>query len=167
MVDFTNMGVLGSPEEFRRKIRAPILKGREPDATKKQRDKMLQKQNEMSSIVNEFILRRVNTLNAQHLPAKLVQVVCCKMTDMQQNIYNHLIGSKAIQQVTDGKQVRFACIFLTNRSNVHLSSLGRTPPAAGQLPLLHPNAYEALQPSPPRRKRGRGRQDNRQECGQG
>jgi len=105
MVDFTNRGVLGSPEDFRRKIRAPILRGREPDATKKQRDKMLQKQNEMSSIVNEFILRRVNTLNAQHLPPKLVQVVCCKMTDMQQNIYSHLIGSKAIQQVTDGKQV--------------------------------------------------------------
>ena len=47
MVDFTNRDILGSPEEFRRKIRAPILKGREPDATKKQRDKMLQKQNEM------------------------------------------------------------------------------------------------------------------------
>jgi len=105
MVDFTNRDILGSPEEFRRKIRAPILKGREPDATKKQRDKMLQKQNEMSSIVNEFILRRVNTVNAQHLPPKLVQVVCCKLTDMQQNIYNHLIGSKAIQQITDGKQV--------------------------------------------------------------
>ena len=59
----------------------------------------------MSSIVNEFILRRVNTLNAQHLPPKLVQVVCCKLTDMQENIYNHLIESKALQHATDGKQV--------------------------------------------------------------
>ncbi|GMH53330.1 hypothetical protein TL16_g01427, partial [Triparma laevis f. inornata] len=105
MVDFTNQGVLGTPEDFRRKIRAPILRGREPSATDKEKKKMLSKQNEMSTIVNEFILRRVNTLNAQHLPPKLVQVVCCKLTDMQQNIYNHLIGSKAVQQVTDGKQV--------------------------------------------------------------
>ena len=28
MVDFTNRGVLGTPEDFRRKIRAPILRGR-------------------------------------------------------------------------------------------------------------------------------------------
>ena len=105
IVDFTNPNVLGSAEDFRRKFRSPILRGKEPDATAAQRAKMLGKQQEMSNIVNEFILRRVNTLNAQHLPPKLVQVVCCRLTDMQENIYNHLIGSKAIQQITDGKQV--------------------------------------------------------------
>ena len=36
---------------------------------------------DLSSIVNDFILRRVNTLNAQHLPPKLVQVVCCNLTE--------------------------------------------------------------------------------------
>ena len=105
MVNFTNAGVLGTNEHFRRKTRAPILRGREPDATAKERAKMLEKQQEMSNVVNEFILRRINTLNAQHLPPKLVQVVCCKLTNMQENIYNHLISSKAMQQVTDGKQV--------------------------------------------------------------
>jgi DNA repair and recombination RAD54-like protein len=105
-VNFTNPGVLGTAEDFRRKIRAPILRGKEPDATAKERAKMLEKQNYMSDIVNEFILRRINTLNAQHLPPKLVQVVCCKLTPMQENIYNHLIGSKAMQQIRDGKQVR-------------------------------------------------------------
>jgi len=59
----------------------------------------------MSNIVNEFILRRVNTLNAEHLPPKLVQVVCCKLTDMQENIYNHLINSKALRHAVEGKQV--------------------------------------------------------------
>uniref|UniRef100_A0A7S2KDU5 RanBP2-type domain-containing protein n=1 Tax=Leptocylindrus danicus TaxID=163516 RepID=A0A7S2KDU5_9STRA len=104
MVDFTNPGILGTEEEFRRKILNPILRGREPDATVKQKQKMMDIQQNMSNIVNEFILRRINTLNAQHLPPKLVQVVCCKLTDMQRNMYQHLVTSKDLQHVLDGKQ---------------------------------------------------------------
>ena len=105
MVDFTNPGVLGTQEEFRKNILFPVLRGREPDATERQRKKMIEVQNNMSTIVNEFILRRVNTLNAQHLPPKLVQVVCCNLTEIQQNMYQHLISSKDMQHVLDGKQV--------------------------------------------------------------
>jgi len=105
MVDFTNPGVLGTQEEFRRNVLGPILRGREPDATDKQKRKMMEIQNNMSSVVNEFILRRVNTLNAKHLPPKLVQVVCCNLTDIQRNMYEHLVNSKDTQHVLDGKQV--------------------------------------------------------------
>ena len=105
MVDFTNPGILGTQEDFRRNMLYPILRGREPDATQKQRDRMMNIQNEMSSVVNEFILRRINTLNAEHLPPKLVQVVCCNLTDIQQNMYSHLCNSKDMQHVLDGKQV--------------------------------------------------------------
>jgi len=105
MVDFTNPGVLGTPEECRRHTLAPILRGREPGATEKQKQRMLDIQQEMSSTVNNFILRRVNTLNAQHLPPKLVQVVCCNLTEIQQNMYAHLCNSKDMQHVLDGKQV--------------------------------------------------------------
>ena len=73
MVDFTNPGVLGTQDEFRKNILFPVLRGREPDATEKQKKKMMERQNELASITNEFILRRVNTLNAEHLPPKLVQ----------------------------------------------------------------------------------------------
>jgi hypothetical protein len=66
---------------------------------------MQEKQNELSTITNEFILRRVNTLNAEHLPPKLVQVVCCNLTEIQKNMYQHLISSKDLQHVLDGKQV--------------------------------------------------------------
>jgi DNA repair and recombination RAD54-like protein len=105
MVDFTNPGTLGTQEEFRRKMLNPILRGREPDATEKQKERMLEIQQNMSSIVNEFILRRVNTLNAQHLPPKLVQVVCCNLTEIQKNMYEHLCNSKDMQHVLNGKQV--------------------------------------------------------------
>jgi DNA repair and recombination RAD54-like protein len=105
MVDFTNPGILGTAEEFRRKVLFPILRGREPDATDAQKRRMLEIQNDMSTTVNDFILRRVNTLNAQHLPPKLVQVVCCNLTDIQQNMYQHLVNSKDTQHMLDGKQV--------------------------------------------------------------
>ena len=105
MADFTNRNVLGKPEEFRRKFEGPILRGREPDATDKQKQRASELQQEMSSIVNEFILRRTNTLNAQHLPPKLVQVVCCNLTEVQREMYQHLVGSKDLQHMVDGKQV--------------------------------------------------------------
>ena len=169
MVDFTNHGVLGTPEDFRRKIRAPILRGREPSASEKEKKKMLQKQQEMSTIVNEFILRRVNTLNAQHLPPKLVQVVCCKLTDMQQNIYNHLIGSKAMQQITDGKQVRSPGHRCRIAYTAVITEALLTPRAlfrAGQLPLVDPDAHEALQPPVPHRGGGQDQRRLGQERGE-
>lgn len=104
MVDFTNPGILGSPEDFRKYFLHPVLRGREPDATARQKRIMTEKQEEMSSIVNKFILRRVNTLNAEHLPPKLVQVVCCKLTDVQQEMYQHLIDSKSMHHQLAGKQ---------------------------------------------------------------
>jgi DNA repair and recombination RAD54-like protein len=104
MVDFTNPGVLGTAEDFRRRMLFPILRGREPDATEAQKNKMMQIQNDMSTIVNEFILRRVNTLNAQHLPPKLVQVVNINLTEIQKNMYQQLVESKDMKHVLDGKQ---------------------------------------------------------------
>jgi DNA repair and recombination protein RAD54 and RAD54-like protein len=122
MVDFTNPMILGTPEEFRRKVLFPILRGREPDATDAQKKKMMEIQNDMSTTVNDFILRRVNTLNAQHLPPKLVQVVCCKLTDIQQNMYQHLISSKDTQHLLDGKQTNcLACIQLMMKLSNHPS----------------------------------------------
>ena len=105
MADFTNPGILGNLEDFRRHKLFPILRGREPDATESQKRRMMEIQNDMSTTCSAFILRRINTLNAQHLPPKLVQVVCCNLTEIQKNMYQHLVNSKDMQHVLDGKQV--------------------------------------------------------------
>lgn len=44
--------------------------GREPDATAEQKAKGLERSNELSAIVNKFILRRTNALLSAHLPPK-------------------------------------------------------------------------------------------------
>jgi hypothetical protein len=56
----------------------PILASREPDASEKVVLEAGRLQKELSTIVNEFILKRGNILNAKHLPPKLVQFVCCR-----------------------------------------------------------------------------------------
>lgn len=43
-------------------------------------------------------------MNAQHLPPKLVQFVCCKLTPLQEELYDTLLGSKAIRHIRDGIQ---------------------------------------------------------------
>ena len=103
-MDFTNPGILGTPAQFRKNIVRHILTGREPDAAELEIAKAQECQFEMSNLVNEFILRRTNTLNAQHLPPKLVQVVCCRLTELQKTIYKHLLSSKEIRHIFEGKQ---------------------------------------------------------------
>ena len=104
MVSFCNPGVLGSRVEFRKRYERPILRSREPDAGRGEVDQANRLQKELSTIVNEFILKRGNTLNARHLPPKLVQFVCCRLTPLQTELYDMVLGSKEIRHIRDGKQ---------------------------------------------------------------
>lgn len=70
MVDFCNPEALGTPAEFRRLYERPILASREPDASDAQVALGAERNAELSSIVNEFILRRTNALLSAHLPPK-------------------------------------------------------------------------------------------------
>jgi len=104
MVDFSNPGILGDVAQFRRRFAVPILTGREPSATDKQQRSGEEASNELSSIVNKFILRRTNSLLSQHLPPKLLQVVCVKMTDVQKKIYLSFLNSVAVANVVAGSK---------------------------------------------------------------
>lgn len=62
MVSFCNPGVLGTPSEFKRRFENPILASREPTASAEAVAKGEVVSEELSSLVNNFILRRTNTL---------------------------------------------------------------------------------------------------------
>ncbi|GAB2294808.1 DNA-dependent ATPase protein rad54 [Dionaea muscipula] len=51
----------------------------------------------------EFILRRTNALLSDHLPPKIVEVVCCKLSPLQTQLYIHFIQSKNVERVLTGK----------------------------------------------------------------
>lgn len=71
MVNFCNPGVLGTPSEFRRHFESPILQGREPGSTADEAQLGIERSEELSNIVNSFILRRTNALLSAHLPPKV------------------------------------------------------------------------------------------------
>ena len=57
----------GTVNEFRKRYERPILTSREPDATENEVVRANQLQKELSTIVNEFILKRGNILNVSLL----------------------------------------------------------------------------------------------------
>ncbi|KAL1202843.1 Protein CHROMATIN REMODELING 25 [Cardamine amara subsp. amara] len=98
MVNFTNPGSLGDAAHFRHYYEAPIICGREPTATEEEKNLAADRSTELSSKVNQFILRRTNALLSNHLPPKIIEVVCCKMTTLQSTLYNHFISSKNLKR---------------------------------------------------------------------
>ncbi|KAK1402572.1 protein CHROMATIN REMODELING 25 [Heracleum sosnowskyi] len=99
MVNFTNPGILGDASYFRRYYQTPIICGREPSATEDEKKLGIERSAELSAKVNQFILRRTNALLSNHLPPKVVEVVCCRLTPLQIELYNHFIHSKNVKQV--------------------------------------------------------------------
>ncbi|KAI3968096.1 hypothetical protein MKX01_007882 [Papaver californicum] len=97
MVNFTNPGILGDAAYFRRYYESPIISGREPTATEEERNLSVERSAELSTKVNQFILRRTNALLSNHLPPKIVEVVCCKLSPLQSELYNHFIHSKNVK----------------------------------------------------------------------
>ena len=99
MINFTNGGVLGDRRMFRRYYEQPILVGREPQADSEEQREGMERSAELSAIVNQFVLRRTNTLLSAHLPPKVMQVVCCRPTTLQVRLYDHLLKSKEVKRM--------------------------------------------------------------------
>ncbi|KAJ9705019.1 hypothetical protein PVL29_003185 [Vitis rotundifolia] len=99
MVNFTNPGILGDATYFRRYYETPIICGREPTAIEEEKKLGAERSAELSSKVNQFILRRTNALLSNHLPPKIVEVVCCRLSPLQSELYNHFIHSKNVKKV--------------------------------------------------------------------
>jgi len=89
----------GDQRAFHKYYEMPILRGREPDASDKEGEMGMQRSTELSTIVNQFILRRTNALLSQHLPPKVVQIVCCKMTGLQEKLYRNFLQSKVVKKL--------------------------------------------------------------------
>eukprot|EP00050_Salpingoeca_kvevrii_P021233 m.108111 g.108111 ORF g.108111 m.108111 type:complete len:758 (-) comp9245_c1_seq1:669-2942(-) len=106
LVEFCNPGMLGTVSEFRRKFENPILRGRDALATDKEQQLGAERLNEMGQLVNKCIIRRTNALLSKYLPPKVEQVVCCRLSPVQADMYKAFVKSKAVRKALAGESVK-------------------------------------------------------------
>ncbi|KAM3620036.1 uncharacterized protein V6R79_017352 [Siganus canaliculatus] len=104
LVHFVNAGILGTAQEFKKRFELPILKGRDADASEKDRQCGEEKLKELISIVNRCLIRRTSDILSKYLPMKIEQVVCCRLTPLQTQLYKcFLRQAKPLERLHEGK----------------------------------------------------------------
>ncbi|KAF2143506.1 uncharacterized protein K452DRAFT_269082 [Aplosporella prunicola CBS 121167] len=95
VVDLVNPGILGKLSTFRREFEGPIVRGRQPEATAKDREKGEARDEEMKNITKQFMLRREARILAKYLPSKSEHVLFCRPTSAQSEVYRVVLSSPA------------------------------------------------------------------------
>ncbi|KAG0185856.1 DNA-dependent ATPase protein rad54 [Apophysomyces sp. BC1034] len=103
LLDFANPGLLGTPNEFRRNYENPILRGRDADASEKERQISDEKVAEFWAIVSKFTIRRTNDILTKYLPIKYEHVVFCKLAPLQEALYKVFLTSPEIKTLLRGQ----------------------------------------------------------------
>ncbi|KAI8589351.1 P-loop containing nucleoside triphosphate hydrolase protein [Geranomyces variabilis] len=103
LLSFAIPDVLGSGSEFRKNFELPILRGRDAEASDKDRLISEEKLKELLGIANQFIIRRTAELLTKYLPVKYEHVVFCKFTDVQSKLYKLFTVSKEVKKLLSGK----------------------------------------------------------------
>lgn len=104
LVHFVNAGILGTAQEFKRRFEMPILKGRDADASEKDRLAGEEKLKELITVVNRCLIRRTSDILSKYLPEKIEQVVCCRLTPLQSQLYRHFLKqANPVDKLRDGK----------------------------------------------------------------
>lgn len=101
----------GSAGEFRRRFENPILRGRDADATDEDHKIGKERLAELATLVNRCIIRRTQSLLSKYLPVKIEQVVCCKMTPIQEQIYESFVASDTVRRSLKGL-ILFPSLFI-------------------------------------------------------
>ncbi|KAJ2157948.1 DNA-dependent ATPase protein rad54 [Coemansia sp. RSA 552] len=98
LLNFTNPMLLGSNSEFRKRFELPILRGRDALATPEEQKKGDEKLSELNAIASKVIIRRTNDLLSKYLPVKYEHVVFCPLTELQTDLYELFLKSKAARE---------------------------------------------------------------------
>ena len=69
-MDFINPGLLDTYAKFKREFEGPIVRGRQPGATKKVVEMGVARGESLGKITGEFVLRRTSEILEKYLPMK-------------------------------------------------------------------------------------------------
>ncbi|XP_032159265.1 DNA repair and recombination protein RAD54-like isoform X3 [Mustela erminea] len=104
LVHFVNSGILGTAHEFKKHFELPILKGRDAAASEADRRLGEERLRELTSIVNRCLIRRTSDILSKYLPVKIEQVVCCRLTPLQTELYKRFLRqAKPAEELREGK----------------------------------------------------------------
>ncbi|XP_045147837.1 DNA repair and recombination protein RAD54-like isoform X2 [Echinops telfairi] len=104
LVHFVNSGILGTAQEFKKHFELPILKGRDAAASEADRHLGEERLRELISIVNRCLIRRTSDILSKYLPVKIEQVVCCRLTPLQTEVYRRFLKqAKPAEELCEGK----------------------------------------------------------------
>ncbi|KKK14856.1 hypothetical protein P175DRAFT_0555611 [Aspergillus ochraceoroseus IBT 24754] len=96
-VDLVNPGVLGSFKSFIKEFEGPIVRSRQPEATRKDIEKGEARNEELRELTSKFMLRRTADILAKYLPPKTEYVLFCNPTTTQAKIYQNVLSSPVFQ----------------------------------------------------------------------
>ncbi|CAF92845.1 unnamed protein product, partial [Tetraodon nigroviridis] len=91
LVHFVNAGILGTAQEFKKRFELPILKGRDADAKEQERQAGEEKLSQLIGVVNRCLIRRTSDILSKYLPVKVEQVVCCRLSPLQKELYKRFL----------------------------------------------------------------------------
>ncbi|CUS08940.1 unnamed protein product [Tuber aestivum] len=98
MVDFVNPGLLESYSTFRKEFENPIVRSRQPGASKKDVEKGKARNEELARLTKLFVLRRTAEILSTYLPPKTEYVVFCRPTPRQLKVYKSILESSAFSR---------------------------------------------------------------------
>ncbi|XP_005398737.1 PREDICTED: DNA repair and recombination protein RAD54-like isoform X3 [Chinchilla lanigera] len=104
LVHFVNSGILGTAQEFKKHFELPILKSRDAAASEADRQLGEERLQELINIVNRCLIRRTSDILSKYLPVKIEQVVCCRLTALQIELYKRFLRqAKPAEELREGK----------------------------------------------------------------
>jgi DNA repair and recombination protein RAD54B len=115
MVDFVNPGLLGTHNTFKKEFESPIVKSRQPAASEKDVEKGNAREEELSSLTKQFILRRTAEILSEYLPPKTEYVLFCKPTQAQIQVYQHVLASPFFGKVLGSSEASLQLIMLLKK----------------------------------------------------
>ncbi|RJE24401.1 hypothetical protein PHISCL_03255 [Aspergillus sclerotialis] len=149
-VDLVNPGVLGSFKAFVREFEGPIVRSRQPEATKKDIEKGESRNEELRELTSKFILRRTADILAKYLPPKTEYVLFCNPTSTQANIYRNVLASPIFQSALGNSEKALQLITILKKlcnSPSLLSSKDESDSISALLSSLPPNLLRHFSPS--------------------
>ncbi len=104
MSNLCNPGILGDLPTFKRIYQGPIDAGRNKNANMKVKKLGEERSEALAQITKSFVLRRTADINQKYLPPRQEIIIFCRLTDLQKNIYRHIVDFPDVARFRTGRR---------------------------------------------------------------